>query len=127
MKTMIGSQATWKASQRELRHNVRRNRINLSEAIELQAEQVDLQKLINSIRAETQPIIQREIEAFDRLNGRDHEKQGFVFDLSKYANIKTLRPCKQLNDLASENEAVGACFLSGMEKAENDSRSYQEK
>ena len=42
--------------------------------------------------------------------------------MDKYGKVYTARTCGQLGDLASENDAVGASFLAGMDKAETVSR-----
>lgn len=74
------------------------------------------------IKSEVEPIIQNEREAFERLSGKRQTEfnQGFVFDLGKYQDFKTLRLGKVEKEIDSESN--DAMFVCGMDKAESDSR-----
>lgn len=80
----------------------------------------NLFELFQQVQEETAPVIQAEVEAWERLNGKDHENQGFVFDLDKYNRTYatgTIEP-----SLAGVNEPFNQ-FTAGMNRAENEQRS----
>lgn len=85
--------------------------------------------LLVTIHTEIAPILSAKRKADDLLERclrSSHEKQGYVNapGSSSRLEIHTLRPCSQLSDLTIDNEPVGATFIRGMDKAENETRGF---
>jgi len=91
-----GIRAMWKAAFSEARQTDRRNPGHISQRLE---SIPDLLRLTMLVRAETDLVIQKEVEAWERLsNGsRNLQDQKFVFDLGKYLidGYKVRRGCEQ--------------------------------
>jgi len=120
MKLITGAKAQWKVASGVMRQGRYPEKIQS----EIRARIVAMIRLAAEIHAETDPIIQKEIEAWDSLNNKNFDDQDCVFDLKKYQNgIRTFRPGKLEGDLTSANEELtGAMFQSGMSKAESEHR-----
>ena len=119
MKLIIGAKRQWKVASGVMRQGRRAPHIQ----DEIVKQTIALIRLGAEVHAETDIIIQKEIEAWERLNAKSFENQDFVFDLKKYQNVRTFRPGKLENDLSSQNdEMTGAMFQSGMSKAESEHR-----
>lgn len=78
-------------------------------------------QLANSIRAEIEPQLEKEREAFDRLFGKRHEKQDFVFDLEKY-RTGGYRMATGKVEKDFDSDSIEASYMGGMTRAESEQR-----
>ena len=117
MKNKTGVQAQVKSIRAKFRRFVRRFPVQVNVANEAITNHLNLIKLSSQIRAEVEPQLELNREAHDRLFGKKHENQNFVFDLKKYAG--TVRVMH--NPQGEEREGFDATHV-GMNRAENEQR-----